>query len=147
MSGSPLPPDESLVLHATAVALEGRGLLILGRSGAGKSGLALRLLVLGARLVADDRVLLTREGKTLMASAPAATRGLIEARGFGLLRAETVEASPVAVAVDLERAPAARMPHPREIAFLGVEIELMLGHQVPNLDAILIQLLRCGRGE
>ncbi|MDX5349528.1 MAG: serine kinase, partial [Paracoccaceae bacterium] len=43
------------IVHATSVAVDGRGLLILGPSGAGKSSLALRLIALGARLVADDR--------------------------------------------------------------------------------------------
>ena len=41
-------------MHATTVALRGRGLLILGPSGSGKSTLALQLMAVGARLVADD---------------------------------------------------------------------------------------------
>ena len=53
-------------LHASAVALDGRGALLLGASGAGKSGLALRLMALGARLVADDRVLLRRGPEGLL---------------------------------------------------------------------------------
>ena len=50
------------VLHGSCVALAAppgvlpRGVLILGPSGAGKSTLALRLMALGATLVADDRV-------------------------------------------------------------------------------------------
>ena len=42
-------------IHASCVALAGKGVLILGDSGAGKSDLALRLMDDGARLVADDR--------------------------------------------------------------------------------------------
>ncbi|MEO1532556.1 MAG: serine kinase, partial [Pseudomonadota bacterium] len=50
----PAVPDP---LHASAVALGERGLLILGPSGAGKTRLALELVALGAELVADDRVI------------------------------------------------------------------------------------------
>ena len=41
---------------ATFAAPPGDGVLILGASGAGKSSVALKLLAMGARLVADDRV-------------------------------------------------------------------------------------------
>ena len=115
------------------------------RSRAGKSGLALELMALGARLVADDRVVLTREGDTLVATAPPALRGMIEARGIGLLRAEPLDAAPVALAVDLDAAAAARMPHSCEITYLGVKIELILVKGVPTLAAALIQMLQCGR--
>ena len=135
----------SLNLHGSAVALEGRGLLILGASGTGKSALALRMMALGARLVADDRVILARRDDALIASAPRRLRGTIEARGVGLLRAEALEAAPLALAVDLDRAPAARMPHPREIIYFGIDIRLISGQGLPNLDAILVTLLRCGR--
>lgn len=139
------PAGAPLCLHASAVALEGRGLLILGASGAGKSALALRMMALGARLVADDRVDVARRGEALIASAPAALRGLIEARGVGLLRAEALEAAVLELAVDLDRTPAARMPQMREITYLGLDMQLIFGHGLPNLDAILIQMLRCGR--
>ena len=41
-------------VRGTCVAIDGSGVLLRGRSGAGKSDLALRLLSTGARLVADD---------------------------------------------------------------------------------------------
>ena len=44
---------EALV-HATCVVVEGVGLLLRGPSGSGKSDLALRLIELGWRLVADE---------------------------------------------------------------------------------------------
>lgn len=132
-------------LHASAVALEGRGLLILGASGAGKSGLALRLMALGACLVADDRVTLRLVGADLYAAAPAALSGLIEARGVGLIAAEAVAEAPVALAVDLDRAPAARMPQRASITLLGRRIELILGRDVPNIDIALMFFMKNGR--
>jgi HPr kinase/phosphorylase len=83
------------------VAVEGRGVLLVGPSGAGKSALALRLIALGAELVADDRTLVARHGDRLVAAAPASGHGLIEARGVGLLRLPALGAVPLALAVDL----------------------------------------------
>ena len=48
--------DDALLLHGTAVSIDGCGLLILGPSGAGKSSLAIDMLALGAQLISDDRV-------------------------------------------------------------------------------------------
>ncbi|MGE3652127.1 MAG: HPr kinase/phosphorylase, partial [Reyranellaceae bacterium] len=73
-------------IHATCVALPEGGVLLRGDSGAGKSDLALRLIDGGARLVADDRTDLMREGDLLIARAPTSIAGLIEARGLGILR-------------------------------------------------------------
>src|SRR5262245_61986603 len=74
-----------LLVHGSAVAWGGRGLLILGASGRGKSALALALTATGAALVADDRVEIVRRGRALVARAPAALAGLVEARGIGIL--------------------------------------------------------------
>jgi serine kinase of HPr protein (carbohydrate metabolism regulator) len=41
-------------IHATTVAIAGRGVMIEGQSGSGKSDLALRLIDRGGRLVSDD---------------------------------------------------------------------------------------------
>jgi HPr kinase/phosphorylase len=136
---------ESLTLHASAVAIGGRGVLLLGPSGSGKSALALSLIGRGAALVADDRVVVTRAGGALIARAPARLAGLIEARGFGILRVPSVPEAPLALAVDLGRADATRMPHPATITHLGVSIELISGHEVPNLEAIVTIYLHNGR--
>lgn len=134
-----------LNIHASAVALAGKGVLILGASGSGKSGLALRLMALGAGLVADDRVVVRRRGAGLFASAPPGLAGMIEARGVGLLRAHPEEEAALALAVDLDTPPTSRMPQPREISYLGLRVELISGRDTPNLEATLVQLLRCGR--
>jgi HPr kinase/phosphorylase len=135
------------LLHATAVAVAGRGLLILGASGSGKSGLALRLMALGARLVADDQVLLTRAGDSLLAEAPARLAGLVEARGIGILRVTPAGRVPLAWAVDLDRPPEARLPQADTIALIGVPLHLIRGRGLPNLDAMLTVLLHNGRAE
>jgi HPr kinase/phosphorylase len=135
---------ESLTVHGSAVALAGRGVLILGASGAGKSALALRLIGRGAALVADDRVVLERRGAALVARAPEPLAGMIEARGLGILRAPAVPEAPLALAVDLDATPAARMPHHATITFMGIPIRLISGREVPNLDLALTLLLQNG---
>lgn len=74
-------------IHASALGLGRHGLLILGRSGAGKSALALEFLLAdpAARLIGDDRVRLIERGDEIVASPPARLAGLIEVRGVGIL--------------------------------------------------------------
>ncbi len=136
--------EESLV-HASAIAIAGRGVLILGASGAGKSTLALACMSRGAGLVADDQVHLTRRGSGLIAACPPALAGLVEARGIGILRVPFVPEAPVALAVDLDDAPAARMPQVRTITYLGVAVELISGRGLPNLELTLTILMQNGR--
>ncbi len=76
-------------LHATALVLGDRGILITGPSGSGKSALTLTLIdrFVGrkgfARLVSDDQVLLSAHAGRLVCRAPAAIAGLVEVRGAG----------------------------------------------------------------
>ena len=78
------PPDE-VMLNVTAVAIGGRGLLICGEPGSGKSSLALALIDRGAILIGDDGISLRRNGESLMASPPPRQRGMIEVRNVGLV--------------------------------------------------------------
>lgn len=119
--------------------------MILGTSGSGKSGLALALIGRGGQLVADDRVVLARRQKALVASAPPAIAGLIEARGLGLLRVPAIPEAPLALAVDLDRPAEARMPQPVAITLLGVNLELISGKDLPNLDLVLSMVVQNGR--
>ena len=115
-----VPPDPVLV-HATAIAIDGRAVLLRGPSGAGKSDLALRLIDGGARLVADDQVELRRAGERVLVTAPAAIAGLIEVRGLGILRVEAVAEATLALLVDLVRsAEVDRLPEIRREDVLGV---------------------------
>lgn len=113
-----------MTVHATAVALDGRAVLLLGPSGAGKSDLALRLLDRGWRLIADDRVVLARKGDALWASAPAAIAGLIEVRDVGIVAEPALAGAMVALAIDLAARPE-RLPEPSVWTFDGVAVPLI----------------------
>lgn len=134
------------VVHATSVALGGRGLLIRGASGSGKSSLALALMALGADLVADDRTVLTRNGKAVQMSAPEAIRGMIEARGIGLLHARCTFAPLVAV-LDLDLSESDRLPPIRKGNVLGLPFPLLHKCAGPYFPAALVQYLKAGRRE
>lgn len=90
------------MLHqATCVAIAGRGLLIEGPPGSGKSSLALALLDRGARLVGDDGVMLEMREDRLWASPAPRTAGLLEVRNVGLVNFQATSA-PVALIVRLD---------------------------------------------
>jgi len=93
---------ELLNVHATCVELDGRGLLLRGKSGSGKSDLALRLIEHGAVLVADDQVILKVVDGEIYASPPTGLAGLLEVRGVGICRFEHVPASRLFMIFDLE---------------------------------------------
>lgn len=132
------PSSAPLLVHATAVAVQGRAALFLGPSGSGKSDLALRcllhpvspLLPVPALLVADDQVLLTREGSRLLAAGPVNLYGRMEVRGLGVLTLPSplvTGTAQVVLAVTLVRTgEGVRFPDPpQEAEFLGLRIPMI----------------------
>jgi HPr kinase/phosphorylase len=118
--------SEGFLVHATAVAVDGGAVLLRGPSGAGKSDLGLRLIDLGARLVADDQVELRRVGREIFARAPAPLAGLIEIRGVGILRLGAVARAPLVLIADLVSAgEIERLPEPRFESVLGLAVPLL----------------------
>ena len=116
----------ALVHQASAVAIEGRALLIEGPPGSGKSSLALALIECGAGLIGDDAVTLTASEGVLIASAPPNIAGLIEVRGVGLARLPVAPPAPVALILTLGGPHPARLPETplpvREIAGVTVPV-------------------------
>lgn len=90
------------------------GVLLLGKSGAGKSDLALRLIEKGAILVADDRCDLYIAANALHVQAPPALAGLLEIRGVGIVTVPSVSEGRIALCVRCvapEEVP--RLPEPQ----------------------------------
>ena len=149
-AATPDQPACEIILHASCVAFDAAGTLpravvILGASGAGKSALALQLLGLGARLVADDRTLLRREGIHLVAAAPPGLPPLIEARGIGLLGATMCPKAGVVLAVDLDAHERDRLPLRRHLDFCGAATEVVHGTQSAHFPAAIRQYVLHGR--
>ena len=119
---SPFAPKlSSEMLHATTVAIGEVAVVIEGRSGSGKSDLALRLIGRGAVLVSDDQTLLIRRGETLIARAPDTIAGQIEVRGIGIVTMPHVSEAPVGLIVRLGDEDQ-RMPERRARRIAGVQV-------------------------
>lgn len=75
----------STSLHGCMIDYRGIGVLIVGKSGSGKSETALGLLEKGAALVADDLVRVKQQGKELYTECASIAQGFIEMRGIGII--------------------------------------------------------------
>ena len=115
--------EEAVLVHATAVAIGGRAVLLRGPSGSGKSDLALRLIDAGARLVSDDQTRIWRNGNVLMTRAPKPIAGLIEVRGVGIVRLEPLPMARLALIADLVAVQhVERLPEPSSETIFGLTI-------------------------
>ena len=140
-------------VYATAVAYHGFGFLIRGPSGSGKSDLALRLIEDGAKLIADDQVNISAVRKELYLSSPDSISGLIEVRGFGVIKIGAVRDIKLRLIVDLdpsyetERTPTIKeeliknitVPVTNMKAFessILARIKLILGYLEKNIELI-----------
>jgi len=121
----------SASVHASAVLVGTRAVLIRGPSGAGKSRLAFDLMLAGrsgqipgAVLVGDDRVHLEANGGQLLVRPTRPLAGLIEIRGLGIRRCDFADHAIVGLVVDLSAVDAERLPPPEALLaqIYGVEI-------------------------
>jgi HPr kinase/phosphorylase len=118
------------LLHATCVAVGGRGVLLTGASGSGKSDLALRLIDRGAVLVADDGVAVHVSRGRLIATAGPNIAGQIEVRGLGILALPFQQDACLTLCIALDQ-PVPRMPD----EYLPMRVVEGIGLPVLALDA------------
>jgi serine kinase of HPr protein (carbohydrate metabolism regulator) len=118
-------------VHASAVKVGSRAVLIRGPSGSGKSRLAFDLILAGrsgqlpsAILVGDDRVRLDTVGQQCLVRPVRELAGLIEIRGLGIRRCDFTDEAEVGLVVDLQATDDARLPPPDalHVSILGVRI-------------------------
>jgi len=80
-----------IVVHGTFLDVYGVGILFVGRSGIGKSEIALDLVERGHRLVADDVVSITKKGEQLLIGhSNQLVRHYMEIRGLGLINVQNI---------------------------------------------------------
>jgi HPr kinase/phosphorylase len=139
-------------VHASAVLVGARAVLIRGPSAAGKSRLAWELIEAGrngtvvfARLVGDDRVRLQAAGGRLLVCPADALAGLIELRGVGILRRDHEPCAVVGLVVDLAAADAQRLPERGETVVEGIALpRLAVAPVVAALPLVLAVVTSCG---
>jgi serine kinase of HPr protein (carbohydrate metabolism regulator) len=143
----------SPTVHASAVLVGPRAVLIRGPAGAGKSRLALGLiqaadcgLLTFARLVGDDRVELVACQDRLLARPARALAGLIEVRGLGIRWVDYEPVAVVGLVVDLAVAEAERLPGAAaEQEVLGIRLpRLAIAPGSDPMPAVLARLLTLG---
>lgn len=139
--------QHQMTVHASCVSVGGNGLLVFGKSGAGKSTLALQMVDLGADFVSDDRTVVTLGDGKINAASPPAIAGLIEARGVGLLKIESIERAQIVACVDLDHIEIERLPIARVKQLLGQSIPCF--HKVESVvfPSALMHYLRGGKVE
>ncbi len=132
--------SQAPTIHASAVLIGHRGLLIRGPSGSGKSHLALSLLQNAganfARLIGDDRIHLEAAHGRLLMRPAAALAGLIEIRGVGIVRLPYEPVAVVSLVVDLGIAGAHRLPQETDLTIRLHDVALARLPVAPGGDPL-----------
>jgi HPr kinase/phosphorylase len=128
-------------VHGTAVSIDGKGLLILGQSGSGKSQLALALITHGAKLISDDQVILINTESKIILSAPKSISGKIEARFVGILKMPVLIA-PLYLVIDLDQKELDRLPKKKFVTYFNKKIPALNANGIKKLEYSLIPLLK-----
>ncbi len=136
--------DEQLApvdnIHGVLLSIYGKGVLITGESGMGKSETALELIRSGHVLVADDRVDVSRIHNTLIGQAPDLLKGMLEIRGIGIIdvakmfgSSTILDKSEIDFIVHLEK-----WDEEKEYARVGIEDDLFETYLELTVPKILI---------
>jgi len=136
-----IPFNGSLIIHATCVDINGSGVLILGRSGSGKSSLAINLIALGSKLVADDQCKLVKKNNSFRIFKPASLPNSIEVRGIGLVSVPTLVETRLDWVVNMDEAETERMPDLRFTEIGGCRVPTVFGKNMEELASRIYVLV------
>ena len=116
-------------IHGTLISVDGKGVLLKGESGSGKSDLALRFIKNEkAKLVADDRIDIDISDNRVIGKAPLILKGKLEVRNIGIIEdVETINQVDVFLCVELvkNRECLDRLPQD--------EFEIILNKKIPKI--------------
>lgn len=128
--------EASAPIHGTVIAHNGIGCMILGAPGIGKTRLAQEAILGGAKLVADDQVVLSKHSGLIVAAAPAPLMGIIELRGLGIVRVNDALARAVLhLVIELDEAANDRLPEPQQMTLLDVSLPYLRIAPPPKTSA------------
>ena len=136
-----IPLNDSLIMHATCVDINGSGVLIVGRSGSGKSSLAINLIALGSTLVADDQCEIVKKNNKLCVFKPTSLPSSIEIRGIGLVSVPMVVETSLDWVVNMDEAEEERMPDLRFTEIDGCKIPTIFGKNMDDLASRIYVLV------
>ena len=98
-------------VHASSVELDGKAVLIKGASGSGKSTLALKLIMLGANLIADDQTVIFKKKRRVFLRAPDSLPHGLEIRRVGIVNAPSCMEAELKLVIDLSQCENKRLPN------------------------------------
>ncbi len=132
-------------IYATCVAIDNIGVLILGKSGLGKSDLALRLISnKNAILVSDDRTDIIIKDNKLYASSPDVIKGMLEVRGIGIINLPYMVSAEIKLVVNLvdNITKIDRYPEGRFYEKYGIKVPMidLYAFEVSAIDKVVIKL-------
>ncbi len=136
-----IPLNDSLIMHATCVDINGSGVLIVGRSGSGKSSLAINLIALGSTLVADDQCEIVKKNNKLSVFKPTSLPSSIEIRGFGLVSVPMAVETSLDWVVNMEEAETQRIPDLQFTEIDGYRIPTIFGKNMDDLASRIYVLV------
>lgn len=120
------------LFHASVVQIDGKGIMIIGQSGSGKTSTALGLLETAkihrkdASLICDDQAHLFRENQQLIAKVPEQIAGQVEIRGFGIINHPYLEKSAISLVTELvDDEKIERMPEPDRFTIEGLNLPFL----------------------
>ena len=137
--------SDKILKHATLIQAEGKGVLLCGKSGVGKSDLAFRMIESHkALLVADDMVQLYPENSELYGEVPDNLCGMLEVRGVGIAIYPYIKKSKVDLIVDLleDNEKTERLPETQQIRLFDCELLYLRLHskEASSPQKILLKL-------
>lgn len=136
--------DNSKIIHASSVDINGKGVVILGKSGTGKSNLAIKLISMGAKLISDDQTHFRLKENKIIISKPETTPNFIEARGIGLIEVPFVVSAKLFCFVKITNLELKRLPNAKKKHCFGKKIKMMEFNPIYNNESALFMSLRYG---
>lgn len=131
-------------LHGTSVDIQGKGILIVGKPGMGKSSLALQLIDRGAILIADDQTHLSYDKEKLVLRPSERLKGMMEVRGVGLCSFPFRLHSYLKLCVEIcEKDEFERLPEPLFKEYYAIKVPLLKINKNDPLGPIKVELKLC----
>ena len=136
--------DNTKILHASSIDIDGKGVVILGKSGSGKSNLAIKLISMGAKLISDDQTYFKLKDNKIIISKPKTTPNFIEARGIGLIKTPMVMSAKLFCFVNITNIELERLPYEEKKYCFGKKIKMIEFNPIYNNESALFLSLRYG---
>ena len=132
------------IMHATSVYINGKGIVIFGKSGSGKSKLAIKLIAFGAKLISDDQTQLELKKSRIILRKPVSTPNFIEARGIGLIEVPKVTSAELFCFIKITDIELERLPYEKQKNCFGKKIKMIEFNPKYNNESALFFGLRYG---